>query len=67
VLERPVVRRAKGWVSVGLVEAEEEGARDAVAIHDALELVVLPGHPVDVLSQMDMRVEDVGIGGKLVA
>ena len=32
--ERAVVRRAEAGMAVGLVEAEHEGARDAVAVHD---------------------------------
>ena len=45
---------------VGLVEAEHEGARDAVARLELLELVVVADHPVDVLTEVQVRVEDRG-------
>ena len=44
---------------VGLVEAEHEGARDAVLRHQGLELVVVADHPVDVVAEMQVSVEDV--------
>ena len=51
---------------VGLVEAEHEAARDAVAVHHPLELLVVPDHPVDVVPEMGVRVEDVGAAGSSV-
>ena len=53
-----VVRRAEGGMAVGLVEAEHERARDAVALHQRLELVVVADHPVDVVAEVEVRVED---------
>ena len=50
---------------VGLVHAEHEGARDAVALHDPLEVVVVPDHSVDVVAEVEVRVEDVRIFGEL--
>ena len=58
--ERSVVRGAEAGVPVGLVEAEHEGARDAVARHQRLEAVVVADHPVDVEAEVQVRVEDVG-------
>ena len=54
-------------MAVGLVEAEHERARDPVALHQLLELVVLAGHAVDVASEMQVRVEDVGAVGQQAA
>ena len=61
-LERPVVPGAEARVPVGLVEAEHVRARDAVAVHPAEQLVVDADHPVDVVAEMRVRVEDVEIG-----
>ena len=58
--KRPVVRGAEARVPVGLVEAEHERARDPVLGHQRLELVVVADHPVDVMSEVEMDVEDVG-------
>ena len=60
--QRAVVRGAEGGVPVGLVEAEHEGARDAVLGHQLLELLVVADHPVDVVTEMEVGVEDVGVG-----
>jgi hypothetical protein len=65
VLECAVVRRAEGRVPVGLVEAEHEAARDAVAVVDALELVVDAAEAVDVVPEVDVRVEDLRVAGDL--
>jgi hypothetical protein len=65
VLERPVVRRAEGRVPVDLVHAEHETARDPVAVVDPLEVVVDPVHPVDVVTEVDVGVEDLGAFGQL--
>ena len=62
--ERAVVRRAERRVTVGLVEAEHEGARDAVLGHQVLELVVVADHPVDVAPEVQVRVEDLGAVGQ---
>ena len=64
-LERPVVRRAKGRVAVGLVEAEHERARDPEPLLDPLELAVIAAKAVDVVPEMDVGVEDVGPLGEL--
>ena len=66
-LERPIVARAEPGVPVGLVEAEHEGARDAVAVHEACELFVAPDHPVDVRAEVGVGVEDLEVGGEIGA
>ena len=58
VRERPVVRGAERRMPVGLVEAEDVRARDPVRALDGKQLVGVAGHPVDVLAEMDVRVED---------
>jgi hypothetical protein len=58
VLERAVVRPAEGRVAVGLVHAEHERPRDAVPVHHPEEIVELADHPVDVVAEVDVRVED---------
>ena len=63
--QRSVVRGAERRVAVGLVEAEHERARDAVAAHHLGELVVVADHAVDVVPQMEVRVEDLGAGRQL--
>ena len=64
VLERAVVGGAERRMPVRLVEAEHERARDAVARHQRLELVVVADHAVDVVPQVEMHVEDVGAFGQ---
>ena len=65
--ERPVVRRAEGGMPVGLVEAEDERPRDAVRALDREQLVAVTDHPVDVVAEMDVRVEDRRPGRQLGA
>ena len=60
-LERPVVAGAESGVPVRLVEAEDEGARDAVAVQRAEELLVAADHPVDVRAEVRVGVEDVEV------
>src|SRR6266540_4134451 len=55
-----VVGSPEAGMPVGLVHAEHEGMRDAVAVCDLLELVVHAPEAVDVVSEMDVGVEDVG-------
>ena len=50
---------------VGLVEAEHERAADAVLVHHPEQLVRPSAHSVDVVAEMDVRVEDLEVGGKL--
>jgi hypothetical protein len=59
--ERPVIRGAERRVPVDLVHAEHEAARNSVAIEDPLEVLVDPGHPVDVVAEVDVRVEDLHV------
>ena len=66
-LERPVVACAEAGMPVGLVEAEDEGPRDAVAVHRAEELLVASDHPVDVRAEVRVGVEDVQVGGQVGA
>jgi hypothetical protein len=65
--ERAVVRRREAWMTVVLVEAEHEGARDAVLRHQRFQLVVVADHAVDVVAEVEVRVEDVGAVGKQLA
>ena len=43
---------------VGLVEAEHERARDRVLVHEREQLVVVADHAVDVVAEVEVRVED---------
>ena len=45
-------------MAVGLVQAEHERARDPGALLDLQEAFEVAGHPVDVGTEMDVRVED---------
>ena len=67
VLERAVVRRSERRVAVRLVHAEHEAARDAGRVVDALELLVDADLAVDVVAEVDVRVEDLGVRGQQVA
>ena len=60
--ERAVVRGAERRVAVGLVEAEHEGPRDPVVVHQLEQLVVVADHAVDVVPEVEVGVEDVGAG-----
>jgi hypothetical protein len=64
-LECPVVSGAEARMPVGLVEAEHEAAGDAEPVHQLLELLVASDHPVDVVAEMDVRVEDVRVRRQL--
>ena len=64
MLQRPVVGRAERRLAVRLVHAEHERAGDAVGVHDPLEFLVLPAPAVDVVPEMEMRVEDLGAVGQ---
>jgi type II secretory pathway component PulL len=66
VLERAVVGRAKSWMPVWLVHAEHEAARDACRVVDALQLLVDADIAVDVVSKMDVSVEDLRALGQLL-
>ena len=50
---------------VGLVHAEHEAARDPEAVEDPLELLVDAAEPVDVVPEVDVGVEDLGVFGQL--
>ena len=50
-----------------LVEAEHERTREAVAVERPSELVVVADHPVDVVPEMRVDVEEVGVLGELTA
>ena len=63
--ERAVVGRAERRVTVDLVHAEHEAARDPVVLVGPLEVLVDPGHAVDVVTEVDVRVEDLGALGQL--
>jgi len=53
-----VVRSPKGRLAVGLVEAEGEGALDAVALQDRDQLFVGGDETIDVVSDVDVGVEE---------
>ena len=63
--ERAVVAGGEAGMPVGLVQAEHEAAGDAEPVHQLLELLVAADHPVDVVSEMDVRVEDVRVRRQL--
>ena len=54
-------------MAVGLVEAEDDAARDAVPVDDGLELVVAPAMPSMSSPRCSVGVEDVRAGGQLRA
>ena len=54
-------------MAVRLVHAEHEAVRDPVRVVDALELLVDADLPVDVVPEVDVRVEDLGVRGQHVA
>ena len=56
--ERAIVAGAERRVAVGLVQAEHERALDPVPVLQLDQVVVAPGHPVDVVAEVDVRVED---------
>ncbi len=59
-LERAFVARSKAGMPIGLVETEDVAPRDPVPVHGRLELFEASGHPVDVVTEVRVRVEDVG-------
>ena len=61
-LERPVVAGLEAGMTVGLVEAEHERPGDAVGVEQPDELLVAPDHPVDVVAEVRVRVEDLQAG-----
>jgi hypothetical protein len=61
--EGAVVGRAEGRVTVELVHAEHEATRDPVAVVDPLEVFVDAGHAVDVVTEVDVGVEDLRVRG----
>jgi len=58
VTQGSVVGRPKRRLAVRLVHAEHERPRDAVRVHDPLELLVLAAEAVDVVAKMEVRIED---------
>jgi hypothetical protein len=65
VRECPVVCRRERRPAVGLVQTEDERAVDAVRALDREQLVPVAGHPVDVLAEMRVGVEDAGVARQL--
>ena len=63
--ERPVVGNGERRLAVVLVEAEHERAAEAVTVEKRRQLVVASDHPVDVVSEMGVDVEEVGVLGQL--
>ena len=58
--ERAVVRRPEAGSRSGSSMQNMKALRDPVALHDRLELLVLPAPAVDVVAEVDVRVEDLG-------
>ena len=67
VRERAVVRHGERGLAVRLVEAEHERAAEPVAVERPRELVVVPDHPVDVVAEVRVDVEEVCALGELAA
>ena len=65
--ERPIVGRGECRLAIGLVEAEHERAAESESVEDRRELVEAADHPVDVVSEVRVGVEEVGVLGKLAA
>src|SRR5579862_163978 len=63
--EGPVVAGPESGMAVGLVEAEHEAPGYAEAVEHRFELLVAADHPVDVVTQMSVRVEDLDAGRQL--
>ena len=63
--ECAVVRGAERRVPVGLVHAEHECPSDPVPLLDLLEVVVDAAEAVDVVAEVDVGVEDLGVLGQL--
>ena len=57
VCERPVVGGAEAGMTIGLVEAEHEGALHPEAVHDRVELFLDADRAVDVGPEMNVCVE----------
>jgi hypothetical protein len=64
IAQGSVVGRPKRRLAVRLVHAEHERPRDAVLVHDPLELLVLAAEAVDVVAQMEVSIEDLGVPGQ---
>ena len=67
VRQRAVVRHAERGLAVVLVHAEDERVREAVLVEDRRELVVIADHPVDVIPEMGVRVEEPRVLGELAS
>ena len=67
VRERAVVRNGECGLAVRLVEAEHERAAKPVAVERPRELVVAADHPVDVVAEVRVDVEEVCPLGELAA
>ena len=65
VRERAVVRRGERRHAVGLVEAERERARDPDPVEHREHLVGPAAHPVDVVAEVRVGVEEHRPGGNL--
>jgi hypothetical protein len=52
-------------VTIGLVEAEDERPLDPVCALDREQLVPVADHPIDVLAEVDVGVEDGDARGQL--
>ena len=59
--ERAVVRGAEGRMAIRLVQAEHERPRDPVRAHQVEQLAVVADHAVDVVPEVKVGVEDVGV------
>ena len=61
--ERAVVRDAEAGLPVGLVQAEDERAAEPEAVEQRRELLVATVHPVDVVAEVRVGVEEVRVRG----
>src|SRR5512132_1243054 len=67
VLERAVVRRTERGMTIRLVHAEHEAVRNPACVVDPFQLLVDADLPIDVVAEVDVRVEDLRVGGNQVA
>ena len=63
--ERAIVGNAKTRFSIRLVETEDEGTPEPEAVEERRELLVATAHPVDVVAEVRVGVEEVRIGREL--
>ncbi len=65
VIERAVVGDAEAGFPVGFVETEDECATEPEAVEKRRKLLVAAAHPIDVVPEVRVDVEEVRISGEL--